>query len=81
MDHGVEHALGWVNHWALCGLREAAFAAEALGMADDVARYRDEAAALQVALQVYAANHPRFWDHERVPLTACCGPPMPGRII
>lgn len=65
MDHGVEYALGWVNHWALCGLREAAFAAETLGYTGDAASYRDECAALQVALRAYAANHPGFWEHER----------------
>ncbi len=65
MDHGVEYALGWVNHWALAGLREAAFAARELGAIDVAERYAQEAAALYDALMRYAANHPGFWAHER----------------
>jgi hypothetical protein len=27
MDHGIEYSIGWINQWAVLGLREAAFAA------------------------------------------------------
>ncbi|HVO43437.1 MAG TPA: hypothetical protein VMT34_12480, partial [Aggregatilineales bacterium] len=65
MDHGVHHALGWVNHWALAGLREATFAACELGQKDDADRYTAEADALQQALDAYVTNHPDFFDEER----------------
>lgn len=65
MDHGVEHALGWVNHWALRGLRDAAYAATVLGEAEDAARYTHEADELNAALERYADAHPDFFGHER----------------
>jgi len=65
MDHGVIHALGWVNQWALCGLREAAYAAHELGCEDEAGRYRDEADALWSSLRAYAAHTPSFFSHER----------------
>jgi hypothetical protein len=65
MDHGVAHALGWVNHWALCGLREAAFAARELGFPMDAAVYDTEADELQVAVETYAEQRPDFFDLER----------------
>ncbi len=65
MDHGVEHALGWVNHWALCGFREAAFAARELGRYDDEALYDVEAAELHAALLSVSESSATFWEHER----------------
>lgn len=65
MDHGVDYALGWVNQWALAGLREAAYAARELGFTGDAARYDAEALELHQALAVYAQQHPAFFDHER----------------
>jgi hypothetical protein len=65
MDHGISYSLGWVNHWALCGLREAAFAAQELGCADDAARYSQEADELARALRVFAQTTPDFFEHER----------------
>ena len=37
----ITYALGWVNHWALCGLREAAYAARELAFISDVVAYED----------------------------------------
>lgn len=65
MDHGVDYSLGWVNHWALAGLREAAYAARELGETADAERYEAEAQALQTALDAYSINHPEFFTHER----------------
>lgn len=65
MDHGIESALGWVNHWALAGLREAAFAAIELGEKADAERYQHEADALQEALEAYVQAHPDYFTHER----------------
>lgn len=65
MDHGVAYSVGWVNHWAICGLREAADAAEALGHMDDAQTWRAEAVDLQASLKSYAQNHPAFFGYER----------------
>lgn len=65
MDHGIDYALGWVNHWALCGLREAAYAARELGHVGDMARYGAEADALHAALVQHAERDPAFFEHER----------------
>lgn len=65
MDHGIDYALGWVNQWALAGLREAAFAARELGKNSDGERYQQEADALQTALESYAQTHPDYFSHER----------------
>jgi len=64
MDHGVASSVGWVNHWALCGLRAAADAARALEATTDAATYDAEAAALRTALLTYAERNPEFfrWD-------------------
>jgi hypothetical protein len=65
MDFGVDYSLGWVNHWAICGLREAAYAADILGLTEDALAWRAEADDLQEALKAYAASHPVFFEHER----------------
>src|SRR5690606_38446191 len=61
MEHGVTYALGWVNHWALCGLREAAYAARELGFVSDAVAYDNEAAALFEALAAFAQRTPAFF--------------------
>jgi hypothetical protein len=65
MDHSVQHALGWVNHWAIGGLREAAYAAQQLGRPRDVRAFLNEADDLQEALVRYAHAHPDFFEQER----------------
>ena len=65
MDHGVAYSVGWVNHWAICGLREAAYAAEELGHMDDAQTWLAEAVDLQASLKAYAQNHPEFFGYER----------------
>ncbi len=65
MDHGVEYSLGWVNHWALAGLREAVYAARELGLTTDAELYETEAHELQTALEAYSSRHPEFFTHER----------------
>jgi hypothetical protein len=65
MDHGITYSLGWINQWALCGLREAAYAAGQLGLEEQAARYSAEAGELQAALQAYSARTPAYFDWER----------------
>jgi hypothetical protein len=65
MDHGIHYALGWVNHWSLCGLREAAFAARELGFSEDATRYEGEAQALQQAFDQFVNNNPWLLQEER----------------
>ena len=65
MDQGVNHALGWVNHWAICGLREAAYAAQQLGRPREVRACLNEADDLQEALVRYARANPSFFEQER----------------
>jgi hypothetical protein len=65
MDHRIVTSLGWVNHWALAGLREATYAAHELGLLTDEVAYRAEADALANALQNFAERHPEFWLWER----------------
>ncbi len=65
MDHGIAHAVGWVNHWALCGLRAAADAARALGHPEDAAAYDAERSALWASLRAYAEATPAFFAQER----------------
>lgn len=65
MDHGIEYALGWVNHWALCGLAEAAYAATELGFNEDAERYVQEATELRTALNEFADQTPAFYEWER----------------
>jgi len=65
MDFGVDYSLGWVNHWAICGLREAAHAADVLGYPEDADAFRVEANDLQTALRQYAMSHPAFLTYER----------------
>jgi hypothetical protein len=72
MDHGIDYSLGWINHWALAGLREAAFAARALGETADVEGWETEANALRAALEAHVHSHIDYFTHERT-LTACCG--------
>lgn len=65
MDHGVSYSLGWVNHWAILGLREAAEAAEVLGKAADAERYQAEARKLEQAYKTYCKAHPQLLQEER----------------
>ncbi len=65
MDHGVSYSLGWVNHWAICGLREAAFAAAELGHKEDALAYESEADDLQQALQRFSQKNRVFFEYER----------------
>jgi hypothetical protein len=65
MDHGVSYSTGWVNQWALCGLREAAYAARELGFVDDADRYEKEAIDLKAALRRFIARTPEYFEHER----------------
>ena len=65
MDHGVAYSLGWVNHWAICGLVEAAFAAQVLGKTVDAEAFRAEADDLQTALMRFAERTPAFFDNDR----------------
>jgi hypothetical protein len=63
MDHHV--AISWVNHWALCGLREAVYAARELGLENDAAAYEMEASELQKALRAFVARTPAYFEWER----------------
>ncbi len=65
MDHGVDYSLGWINQWALGGLRAAAFAASELGYDEDAKAYTTEADVLQQALIAHIAAHPEYLDYER----------------
>jgi hypothetical protein len=65
MDHQVRHSLGWVNHWAICGLREAAYAAHELNRPKEVRACLNEADDLQRALVRHAAAHPDFFNYQR----------------
>lgn len=65
MDHGVDFSLGWINQWAIGGLREAAFAARELDHDDDAAAWEAEAADLRAALVRYAEAHPEYNEHDR----------------
>jgi hypothetical protein len=65
MDFGIEYSIGWVNHWAICGLREAAFAASVIGHTEDASSFRNEATDLFSALKKYALAHPEFFRYER----------------
>ena len=57
-DFGVR--LGWVNHWALCGLRGAAYAARELGLVADAVSFEAEAAELKAALRAFNDRNPGF---------------------
>jgi hypothetical protein len=65
MDHGVDYSLGWINQWAIAGLRAAAFAARELDRHEDAARYAAEADALFAALAKQFQRHPELLDLER----------------
>ncbi len=65
MDHGIQYSLGWVNQWALAGLREAVYAADQLGFTEDAQQYDAEAKTLQIALESYATSHDHFFRDER----------------
>jgi hypothetical protein len=65
MDHGVTYALGWVSHWALCGLHEAAYAAHELGLESDATAYEAEATELEAALKAFIERTPEYFDWER----------------
>ena len=51
MDFGLSSSLGWVNHWAFCGLREAAYAAHELGLPDEAGALQAEAEDLKLAIR------------------------------
>jgi hypothetical protein len=65
MDGGVNYSLGWVNQWAVCGLREAAFAAHELNHPREVRACLNEADDLQQALLRYTLANPSFFDTTR----------------
>jgi hypothetical protein len=65
MDMGVTYSAGFVNHWALCGLRSAAYAATEMGYLADAAAYNAEADELQACLEKYIKNNPDYFSHER----------------
>jgi hypothetical protein len=65
MDGGVNYSLGWVNHWAICGLREAAYAAHELNHPREVRACLNEADDLQQALLRYTLANPDFFDATR----------------
>jgi hypothetical protein len=63
MDHHI--AVSWVNHWAICGLREAAYAARKLGLESDAATYGTEASELKGALEAFIERTPTYFEWER----------------
>ncbi len=65
MDSGIAYSVGFVNHWALNGLRCAAYAASELGFLADVAAYSAEAADLETCLVEFIQHHPDYFEHER----------------
>lgn len=65
MDHRIDYSIGWINHWAIAGLREAAYAARELGHIEDAIAYETEAQQLWDALDTYATRHSDFFDHQR----------------
>ncbi len=65
MDHRIDYSIGWINHWALAGLREAAYAAQELGLVGEATAYAAEEEALREALAAYAQRHPDFFDLQR----------------
>jgi hypothetical protein len=65
MDHGLTGSLGWVNHWALCGLHEAAYAARELGRDEDADAYDAEALALRQALETLRETRQEYFAWER----------------
>ena len=65
MDHRIDHSVGWVNHWALCGLREAAHAARLLGHLADAIAYEAEAEQLMAVIERFAERVPGFFAHDR----------------
>lgn len=65
MDHGIAYSVGFVNHWALNGLRSAAFAAAELGYLADEAAYQAEAVDLESNLVAYIQRHPDYFEFER----------------
>lgn len=56
---------GETNQWCICGLREAAYAAEQLGYAEKAQEYYLEAEELREALLRYMKKEPRFFEWER----------------
>jgi hypothetical protein len=65
MDHGIDYSVGWVNHWAIGGLREAAYAAAELGHSEDAQTWLAEAGDLFSALKEFAGSHAAFFEYER----------------
>ena len=65
MDQGIVYSVGFVNHWALNGLRCAAFAAAELGYLADEAAYQAEAADLESSLMAYIQRNPEYFEYER----------------
>jgi hypothetical protein len=65
MDFGITYSVGFVNHWALCGLRSAAYAAAELGLIADATVYVAEADELQACLEKFIPSHPEYFEVER----------------
>jgi len=63
MDLNVE--VGIANHWALCGLQEAAYAARELGHESDAQAYETEAEKLRAALIRYVERNPQYFEWDR----------------
>jgi len=56
---------GETNQWCICGLNEAAYAAQQLGYEEDARYFHTQADELKAALKKYMAGEPRFFDWER----------------
>lgn len=65
MDGGISYSVGFVNHWALNGLRCASFAASELGFLADATAYKNEADELQACLEAYIQKTPSYFEYER----------------
>lgn len=63
MDHHI--AKSWCNHWAIEGLRGAAFAARELGREEDAKRFTEEADELKEALRTFANKTEEYFDWQR----------------
>lgn len=63
MDHQVRE--GQTNHWALCGLQEAAYAARELNRTEDTEIYEQEIEELRTALARFVDNSPQYFEWER----------------
>lgn len=69
MDHGIDYSVGWINQWAICGLREAAYAASELDERADAVKYQTEADELFDALRAFADRTPDYFAHDRTAIS------------